>query len=634
MRKAINSWIEYVNALQSVRRATAALRMREERVAFSTWHEHVCSEGERDAALRRAVSSMLQSSVRASLNTWTSYAEEHAQASRVLAGALSSLQPEGRAMRSAFITWRELFSVLVSIRRSTSSVLQLVERVAFSLWQHYSRFTTHRQSLMHAAIGAMQYNPFKAAWSTWQEYNTFYGTVRCLVLQGLIISNEAQLRKAFLFWASTARSGRAAWLARVMPRWNTGVFVTLKGAGDCLTIHEASNTLIAAGCGGVVPVWSLSDGSMKWTLKHSSNEVRCVATNGTRVATGGLGGKICLHSLRTGMMLKTFQGSSATVHALAMMGDAMVSAGTDRHVRVWSVSGKKDVTLLKEEHTDSVLGVALGSKIIASASVDKSAKLWPFDWRLFPDSKQDWRAPIGGSMKTLQHEAAVYSVSVTDFEVACGCFDGRVYLWSLSTYVRTRTFYHGSAKVCSVRLLCDRLVASGASGKVKVWNTSAKAVDDAEGPFMGTLNHGGAVVGVAISAQGSMASVGLQSGGLRVWRLLPDDDDDGSEDGLKTDPGSAPRSVGPKVNPSPEEPAWLREASAALGSPARSFASIRSSPRATGSSPATGSPRFASSRHSRSVSPAVQSPGTLVSPRTRSVSPSSRRGSESLLFSP
>ena len=537
-------------------------------------------------------------------------------------------------MRSAFIAWREHFLVLVSIRRRTSSVLHGVERAAFFLWLHNSRFTTYRQSLMHSAIGAMLFNPFKGAWSTWQEYNTFSGAVRRLVLQGLMISNEAQLRKAILFWATTASSGRAAWLARVTPRWNTGVFVTLKGAGDCLTIHEASNTLIAAGCGGVVPVWSLSDGSMKWTLKHSTNEVRCVATNGTRVATGGSGGKICLHSLRTGMMLKSFQGSSSTVHALAMMGDAMVSAGTDRHVRVWSVSGKKDVTLLKEEHTDSVLGVALGSKIIASASVDKSAKLWPFDWRRFPDSKQDWRAPIGGSMKTLQHEAAVYSVSVTDFEVACGCFDGRVYLWSLSTYVRTRTFYHGSAKVCSVRLLCDRLVASGASGKVKVWNTSAKAVDDVEGPFMGTLNHGGAVVGVAISAQGSMASVGLQSGGLRVWRLLPDDDDDGSEDGLKTDPGSAPKSVGPKVNLSPEEPAWLREASAALGSPARSIASIRSSPRATGSSPATGSPRFASSRHSRSVSPAVQSPGTLVSPRTRSVSPNSRRGSESLLFSP
>eukprot|EP00900_Chrysochromulina_parva_P003430 jgi/Chrpa1/13088/Chrysochromulina_OHIO_Genome00020359-RA len=80
VRKAINSWIKYVYTIRALSRGAAALRMREERVAFSTWHEHVCSEGERDAALRRAVSSMLQSSVRASLNTWTSYAEEHAQA--------------------------------------------------------------------------------------------------------------------------------------------------------------------------------------------------------------------------------------------------------------------------------------------------------------------------------------------------------------------------------------------------------------------------------------------------------------------------------------------------------------------------------------------------------------------------
>jgi len=38
MRKAINSWIEYVNALQSVRRATAALRMREAELAERAQH--------------------------------------------------------------------------------------------------------------------------------------------------------------------------------------------------------------------------------------------------------------------------------------------------------------------------------------------------------------------------------------------------------------------------------------------------------------------------------------------------------------------------------------------------------------------------------------------------------------------
>ncbi|KOO34673.1 hypothetical protein Ctob_016749, partial [Chrysochromulina tobinii] len=137
MRKAINSWIEYVNALHSVRQATAALRMREERVAFSTWHEHVWSEGERDAAMRRAVASMLQSSVRASLNTWMSYAEEHAQASRVLAGALSSLQPEGRAMRRVFNSWSDQCNALKCTYRAASAMRLREERVAFSTWHEH-----------------------------------------------------------------------------------------------------------------------------------------------------------------------------------------------------------------------------------------------------------------------------------------------------------------------------------------------------------------------------------------------------------------------------------------------------------------------------------------------------------------
>ena len=136
--KAFNGWMTAVTERQRLWQAVGChLVNASVRRGLHSWRTFTA---ERQALMQQAAScraSMMQSSMRASLNTWTSYAEEHAEASRVLAGALSSLQLAGRAMRRAFNSWCIDCSSLQSMHRATAAMRLHDERVAFSIWHEH-----------------------------------------------------------------------------------------------------------------------------------------------------------------------------------------------------------------------------------------------------------------------------------------------------------------------------------------------------------------------------------------------------------------------------------------------------------------------------------------------------------------
>jgi len=204
VRKAINSWIEYVYTIRALSRGAAAMRLREERVAFSTWHEHVWSEGERDAAMRRAVASMMQSSMRVSLNTWMSYAEEHAEASRVLSGALSSLQPEGRAMRSALNTWAGVMMQRRSMVVAVASLTNSEQLWGLRVWSAHAALVRRQRERVEEtarrAIKSMSLQSLRAAMNTWVAMSKARQRNQLALLSAASSFRGDGMRKAWNGW--------------------------------------------------------------------------------------------------------------------------------------------------------------------------------------------------------------------------------------------------------------------------------------------------------------------------------------------------------------------------------------------------------------------------------------------------
>ena len=223
MRKAINSWSEYGHTMWALYRAAAAMRLREERVAFSTWHEHACSDGEREAAMRRAVASMIQSSLRVSLNTWMSYAEEHAEASRVLAGALSSLKPEGRAMRRALNTWAGVMMQRRSMVVAVASLTNSEQLWGLRTWHAHAALVRKRrvrvEQTARRAIKSMSLQSLRAAMNTWVAMSEARQRNQQKLLSAASAFRGDGMLKAINIWSENVEvsrlhviAGRCAWL--------------------------------------------------------------------------------------------------------------------------------------------------------------------------------------------------------------------------------------------------------------------------------------------------------------------------------------------------------------------------------------------------------------------------------------
>jgi WD40 repeat protein len=203
------------------------------------------------------------------------------------------------------------------------------------------------------------------------------------------------------------------------------------------------------------------------------------------------------------------------VHGLALNGDRLLSGegggnrkgSTGGKVRLWSLSTHECIAVYAE-HTASVLGVALGANVAVSASYDTTAKAWAVD----SDTEE-----ATASFYSMRHPAAVQSVSIDDGLgiAATGCGDGRARIWSLTRKVCLIKLEHSSIglPLSCVRLLTGLLV-SGGDETVKLW--SLKGISPTGAPeCVSTVSHGANVKGVAISANGFIASAGGNV--LAVW---------------------------------------------------------------------------------------------------------------------
>jgi len=155
----------------------------------------------------------------------------------------------------------------------------------------------------------------------------------------------------------------------------------------------------------------------------------------TMIATGGVRDEeepgeefIKIWDARTGNLLTSdLKGHNGTVYCLAWTEDqtTLISGSIDHSIRMWNTTTWQQTNVLTG-HTGSVNGIAISlSGILASASWDKTARLWDIE------NGQSIGSPI--------HHAN--SVTCTSFSkdgklLATGCMDNNTHTWDVSAIVR------------------------------------------------------------------------------------------------------------------------------------------------------------------------------------------------------
>ncbi|MBD1813576.1 caspase family protein [Microcoleus vaginatus DQ-U2] len=186
-------------------------------------------------------------------------------------------------------------------------------------------------------------------------------------------------------------------------------------------------------------------------------------------------------------------------------GKTIASASNDKTVKLWSVSDRKLIANLSG-HEEGVIDVSFSpdGQTIASASNDKTVKLW--------------RASDRKLIATINsHSAEVNAVSFSPDgkTIASASNDKSVKLWSVSDRKLIATINSHSAEVNAVSFSPDgKTIASASSDKtVKLWSVSDRKL------IANLTGHEDTVLAVSFSPDGQTIASASNDKTVKLWKL-------------------------------------------------------------------------------------------------------------------
>ncbi|NER88411.1 AAA-like domain-containing protein [Moorena sp. SIO3A2] len=183
----------------------------------------------------------------------------------------------------------------------------------------------------------------------------------------------------------------------------------------------------------------------------------------------------------------------------------IATASYDKTIKLWTLDGKLISTLNGHQAGVYDIAISLDGNLIASASDDKTVKLWKRD-------SQGTFQPR--PYKTLNgHQAGVYGVAISPDSqmIASGSGDKTVKLWKADGTLITTLKDH-SATVYGVAISPDGQTIASASGDktVKLWGYNGKLLRTFQG-------HNDRVYNVAISPDGQTIASASGDKTVRLW---------------------------------------------------------------------------------------------------------------------
>lgn len=209
-----------------------------------------------------------------------------------------------------------------------------------------------------------------------------------------------------------------------------------------------------------------ADVKLKKTFSERKHQVVCVAysPDAKLVASGGFDNRIYVRNSQTGTVIHTLSGLKGFPLSLTFSHDSrhLISGGKDSRVTIWDLSTGKSLRDIKA-HKDDITDVSISvNNMIASASKDKTIKLWDFNGNLISE--------LAGHRK----EVMAVAFSHDGQKLVSGSADGTVKVWDVTKgaetlsikahdgWVRTVAYNHNSTLIAS----------GGDDGKINIWNSS------------------------------------------------------------------------------------------------------------------------------------------------------------------
>ncbi|XP_052106696.1 F-box/WD repeat-containing protein 7-like [Mytilus californianus] len=282
--------------------------------------------------------------------------------------------------------------------------------------------------------------------------------------------------------------------------WEKGRFFvspTLRGHSQRVTAIDSNGTCLVSGSEDKTLVtWNMLTGSKIYTVRGHSDAVTAIKIQGHHIITGCADSAVRVFRIDNGDLEFSLFGHSGSVDHLGVSDhDYIISAGSDRTVRVWSSSERKLLRMF-HAHTDEIECMHCCGHMILTCSWDKLMVLYhvendnpiqvfeghseavsccQFDEYKVVSGSADsdlriWETSSGYCTHVLEgHTGEVYCLVYNKHVIASGASDSTIRIWSHSgecQYVLT-----GHLGIVRCLYINDhRLVSGGDQKKIGIWN--------------------------------------------------------------------------------------------------------------------------------------------------------------------
>jgi WD40 repeat protein len=140
-----------------------------------------------------------------------------------------------------------------------------------------------------------------------------------------------------------------------------------------VAFDDSGGLLLTGGGDGLARLWRLPAGDKAGEFTHGASWVRSVAIDesGTRVALGCGPGVIYVYDVGSGQVAAELHGHNGRVLMLGFCADpdALVSAAADGTIRLWSLSGQKQLAEVRVDASLQAAGLdASGGTVLAASA--------------------------------------------------------------------------------------------------------------------------------------------------------------------------------------------------------------------------------------------------------------------------